>query len=166
MRFELAARGPDAENALAELKSRFESGLGETLESSTSQRRNCGCLLTLPDLPVPSQSLLASPSGALFFAASRHAEIPLEKVSDTRKEKEKLRRAIETAKAELAQDEMALRDSLGEEEAEIFRAQALILDDPELLQASEKAIEDGHQNAAQAWHRSYQAAATAYQRLE
>ena len=60
---------------------------------------------------------------------------------------------------------MTLRQSLGEEEAEIFRAQALILEDPELLEASEKAIGDGHQNAALAWQRSYQAAAAAYQGL-
>jgi multiphosphoryl transfer protein len=90
---------------------------------------------------------------------------PVERVSDTRKERERLRRAIEAAKAELARDEMSIRQSLGQEEAEIFRAQALVLEDPELLEASEKSIGDRHQNAAVAWQRSYQAAAAAYQGL-
>ena len=159
---QLAARGPDARNALTELKGQIEAGLGETLQSPTLAGASTAVPVELPGTggPVPVSPGIAI--GALFLSESRHAEIPVEKVSDTRKEREKLRRAIEAAKAELARDEMTLRQSLGEEEAEIFRAQALVLEDPELLEVSEKAIGDGHQNAALAWQRSYQAAATAY----
>jgi phosphoenolpyruvate-protein phosphotransferase/dihydroxyacetone kinase phosphotransfer subunit len=162
---ELAVRGPDAESALAELKSRIEAGLGEALELPNA--REAGTEMAVEHAatagPVPVSPGIAI--GALFLWKLVHSEIPVQKVSDTRKEREKLRRAIEAAKAELARDETTLRQSLGKEEAEIFRAQALILEDPELLEASEKAIGDGHQNAAFAWERSYQAAAAAYQGL-
>jgi multiphosphoryl transfer protein len=159
---ELDARGPDAQSALTNLKSRIEAGLGETLESPP-------LVAELPaERSATASAAPVSPGiviGPLFFAKSTGGDIPVQTVSDTRKEKEKLRRAIEVAKAELVQDEIALKQSLGEEEAAIFRAQALILEDPALLQFSEKAIEDEHQNAALAWQRSYQAAAISYQRL-
>ena len=163
---ELAARGPDAQSALAELKSRIEAGLGEALK--LPDPREAGTEIPVEHPPATAGPVPVSPGiaiGALFLWKLVHSEIPVQKVSDTRKEREKLRRAIEAAKADLARDETTLRQSLGAEEAEIFRAQALILEDPELLEASEKAIGDGHQNAALAWQRSYQAAAAAYQGL-
>jgi multiphosphoryl transfer protein len=162
---ELAARGPDAQSALIELKSRIEAGFGETLKPSTLPSAVPSTAVEHPANvgPIPISPGIAI--GALFLSETGHPELPAAKVSDTRKEREKLRRAIETAKAELARDEVALRQSLGEEEAEIFRAQALVLEDPELLAAAEKAIDDAHQNAALAWHRSFRAAAAAYQGL-
>jgi multiphosphoryl transfer protein len=162
---ELAARGPDAQSALTELKSRIEAGLGETLKPATLASADSAepaeSRETLAPVPVSPGIAI----GALFLPTTGHAETPVERVSDTRKERERLRRAIEAAKAELARDEMSIRQSLGQEEAEIFRAQALVLEDPELLEASEKSIGDRHQNAAVAWQRSYQAAAAAYQGL-
>jgi dihydroxyacetone kinase phosphotransfer subunit len=163
---ELAARGSDAQNALIALKAEIEAGLGEKLEPPT---------VSAPAAAPPSDSRSPRPGpvavsdgiaiGPLLFAETGDANVPAHKVSDTRKEKERLRKAIETAKAALARDEMSLRQSLGNEEAEIFRAQALVLDDPALLEASEKAIQEDHENAALAWQRSYKAAANTYQRL-
>ena len=163
---ELAARGPDAQGALNALSAEIEAGLGERLEP-----------LSAPT-PAPASSSAGSPPsphpvavsggiaiGPLFFAQTGDAEVPDHKINDTKKEKERLRKAIESAKAELARDEISLRQSLGKDEAEIFRAQGLVLDDPALLEASEKSIQDDHENAALAWQRSYQAAANAYQSL-
>jgi phosphocarrier protein FPr len=162
---ELAARGSDAQNALDALRAEIEAGLGEELGAegiadtiappSAVRRPDAG--------PVPVSRGIAI--GRLFFAETGDAEVPAHKISDPRKEKEKLRKAIETAKADLARDETALKQSLGKEEAEIFRAQALVLEDPALLEASEKAIQEEHQNAALAWQRSFQATANAYQAL-
>jgi multiphosphoryl transfer protein len=162
---ELAARGPDAKSALSELTARIEAGLGETLEPSTPQKAETAlpAARSATTSPVPVSPGIAI--GPLFFAETGDIEIPAQKISDPRKEKEKLRRAIETAKAELARDEVALRQSLGNEEAAIFRAQALVLEDPALQEGSESMIQDEHQNAALAWQRFYQAAAKAYQDL-
>jgi phosphoenolpyruvate-protein phosphotransferase len=104
--------------------------------------------------------------GRLFFAPADNAEVPTDKVNDTEKEKRKLQKAIGKAKAKLERDEESLRQSLGKEEAEIFRAQALVLDDPALLEAADRSIEGDHENAALAWQRSCQSVASAYQSLE
>ncbi len=159
---ELAARGSDAQNALIALKAEIEAGLGEALEPAAASA-------PLSGFPLPRSNPVAVSGGIaigpLLFAETGDAEVPSHKVSDTGKEKERLRKAIETAKAALARDEMSLRQSLGNEEAEIFRAQSLVIDDPALLEASEKAIQENHENAALAWHRSYEAVANAYRRL-
>ncbi len=163
---ELAARGMGAQGALEALRSEIEAGLGEELEPPSG----LPAATALPPLARPPNTGPVAVSGGiaigpLFFAETGDAEVPAHKIGDTRKEKEKLRKAIETAKADLARDETALRHSIGKEEAEIFRAQALVLEDPALLEASERAIQEEHQNAALAWQRSYQAAANAYQAL-
>jgi len=163
---EIAARGPDAEGALGALREAVEAGLGEKVDLSP-----------LPASPVVSSSGMGFPQGPiavsggiaigpLFFAQGADDEVPADKISDTKKEKERLQKAIENAKVELARDEASLRQSLGKEEVEIFRAQELVLDDPALLEASERSIEDDHANAALAWQRSYRAVASAYQSLD
>lgn len=162
---ELAARGAEAQTALDALQAKIEAGLGEALEPLTAPK----AAATPSSSGSPSAGPVAVSDGIaigpLFFAEAGDAEVPTHKISDPRKEKEKLRRAVETAKAELARDEMALRQSLGKDEAEIFRAQALVLEDPALLESSEEAIQEHHENAALAWQRAYQAAANAYQGL-
>ena len=164
---QIAARGPDAEAALRALQEAVKLGLGEKVE-----------LTAVPPSPAVPPSSTGTPNqgpigvsggiaiGQLFFGQAADAEVPTDKVSDTEKEKGKLRKAIEKAKANLARDEASLRQFLGKEQAEIFRAQALVLDDPALLETATRFIQDDHENAALAWRRSYHAAANAYQSLE
>ena len=164
---QIAARGPDAEAALRALQEAVKLGLGEKVE-----------LTAVPPSPAVPPSSTGTPNqgpigvsggiaiGQLFFGQAADAEVPTDKVSDTEKERGKLRKAIEKAKANLARDEASLRQFLGKEQAEIFRAQALVLDDPALLETATRFIQDDHENAALAWRRSYHAAANAYQSLE
>ncbi len=166
MRSKSPRRGPDAEDALRALQEAVKAGLGERVEFPAVP----------PSSAVPP-SRTGSPNqgpvgvsggiaiGQLFFAQAADAEVPTDKVDDTGKEKRKLRKAIEKAKAELARDEESLRQSLGKEEAEIFRAQALVLEDPALLEAAERSIEDDHENGAKAWQRSYQTVGERLSRL-
>ena len=76
---ELAGRGPNAQNALTELKSRIEAGLGETLQPPTLARAGTAVPVELPETggPVPVSPGIAI--GALFLSETRHAEIPLRK---------------------------------------------------------------------------------------
>ena len=158
---QIAARGPDAEAALRALQEAVKAGLGERVDSPAAPPSSAA----LPNQgPIGVSGGIAI--GQLFFAPTADPEVPTDKVNDTGKEKRKLQKAIEKAKAELARDEESLRQSLGKEEAEIFRAQALVLDDPALLEAAERSIEDDHENAALAWQRSCQVVANAYQGLE
>ena len=156
---QIAARGPDAEVALRALHEAVKAGLGEKVTSPAPS----------PGTGLPNEGPIGISAGIaigpLFFAQADTAELPTDKIDDTGKEKRKLQRAIESAKARLAQDGESLRESLGKEEAEIFRAQALVLDDPALLEAADRSIEDDHENAALAWQRSCQSVANAYQSL-
>jgi phosphocarrier protein FPr len=158
---QIAARGPDAEVALRALQEAVKAGLGEKVDSPAVPPSGTGS---------PNQGPIGISEGIaigpLFFAQAENAEVPTDKVNDTEKEKRKLQKAIGEAKAKLEKDEESLRQSLGKEEAEIFRAQALVLDDPALLEAADRSIQSDHENAALAWQRSCQSVASAYQSLE
>jgi phosphoenolpyruvate-protein phosphotransferase/dihydroxyacetone kinase phosphotransfer subunit len=164
---QIAARGPDAEAALRALQEAVKAGLGEKVGlpavPSSSAVRPAGA--GSPNRgPIGVSGGIAI--GQLFFTHAADAEVPTDKIGDTEKERGKLRKAIEKAKTKLERDEASLRQSLGKEEAEIFRAQALVLEDPALLETAMRFIQDNHENAALAWRRSYQATANAYQSLE
>jgi multiphosphoryl transfer protein len=164
---QISARGPGAEAVLGALRAAVKAGLGERLDSPVSPPSPAD---SAPGGIVQSYAPIAVSGGIaigeLFFAHAIDDKIPTDKVDDTTLEREKLRKAIKKAKIELARDEESLRQSLGKEEADIFRAQALVLDDPALVEAAERFIQDDHANAALAWQRSYQSVANAYQSLE
>jgi phosphoenolpyruvate-protein phosphotransferase/dihydroxyacetone kinase phosphotransfer subunit len=164
---EIAAWGSGAESAISALREEVEAGLGEKVDLPASPPSSTP---SAPNASLPSHAPIAVSGGIaigeLFFAHAIDAELPTEKVDDTAKERERLRKAIEKAKTELANDEESLRQSLGKEEAEIFRAQALVLEDPALLEAAERYVQGEHENAALAWQRSYKSVANTYQSFE
>lgn len=65
-------------------------------------------------------------------------------------EQKKLREAMAAAAQELKTLALALQSSVGESQAAIFEAQALMLDDPELLESALDMIADQHIDAASA----------------
>jgi phosphoenolpyruvate-protein phosphotransferase/dihydroxyacetone kinase phosphotransfer subunit len=157
---QITAKGAEAETALSTLRAAVNAGLGERTDFSVVPPSSTGSPYQGPVGVSPGIAI-----GETFFAEVADAEISAQRVEDTEKEKRKLQNAIERAKLDLARDEASLRQTLGREEAEIFRAQALVLDDPALLEAAERAIVDDRENAAYAWKRSYEAVAEAYQSL-
>ncbi len=161
---QISARGPAAETVLTALRAAVKAGLGEDVNESPPPAASANSAIPQSRAPVPVSGGIAI--GELFFAHAINTDLPTGKVEDTAGEREKLRKAIEKARIELARDEQSLKRSLGKEEAEIFRAQALVLEDPALVEAAERSIEDDHENAAAAWQRSYQNVAKAYQSLE
>jgi phosphocarrier protein FPr len=164
---EIGARGSDAEMALQALREAVENGLGEKMDVAAAVPS--AAVSSFRGLPEGARALAVSGGiaiGQLFFAHANKAQVPSEKISEPAKEKERLRRAIEQAKAGLVKDAQLLTQSLPREEAEIFRAQALILDDPTLLEAAERFIERAHENAALAWHDAFRFVAGAYEGLE
>jgi phosphoenolpyruvate-protein phosphotransferase/dihydroxyacetone kinase phosphotransfer subunit len=161
---EIAAHGPDAEGALDALKEAVEKGFGERVDLAVLPLTDSPFQSSQPKGPIAVSGGIAI--GQLFFARAMAIEIPTHKVSDTTAEKERLRDAIDKAKAAVARDEKLLSQSVEKEELEIFRAQALILDDPALLKAANRFIEDDHENAAHAWQKSYRTVANAYGELK
>lgn len=92
----------------------------------------------------------ASPGIALGKAlVVEHKELVIEKktISDVDAEIAKLKEAVEISKSELEKVKEKAAKELGEEEAEIFGAHLLVLEDPELTGAAEAKIADEKVNA-------------------
>ncbi|TQQ83963.1 phosphoenolpyruvate--protein phosphotransferase [Peptacetobacter hominis] len=92
----------------------------------------------------------ASPGIALGKAlVVEHKELVIEKrtVTDTDAEIAKLREAVAVSKEELTKVKEKAAKELGEEEAEIFGAHLLVLEDPELTGAAEAKIASENVNA-------------------
>ena len=159
---EISATGPDAESALLALKQSVESGLGDSLAEPPPA--------PAPpppqpdDAPVPVSSGLVI--GPVFFAKNAEVAVPETPTDDPDTEVRRLHEAIATAKAAIEAEQAALRKSLGKNEADIFEAQAMVLEDPALLRSAEALIRDHRENAALAWAHACKAIAADYARLE
>ena len=160
---EISATGPDAEAALRALKQSVESGLGDTL-TAAAPATPAPVVVVTDGAPVAVSSGLAI--GPLFFTANVEVVVPEHSIDDPAKEIETLRKAIAAAKEGLAKEQAALRKSLGKNEAEIFEAQALALEDPALLDRAEASIRERRENAALAWANAYRSVAAGYAQLQ
>lgn len=85
-----------------------------------------------------------------FHLASPELTVEKKSVQDTKAEKERLKQALATAKEELKAIREHTRKELGEEQAAIFSAHLLVLEDPELITPIEEKIEQEQQNAESA----------------
>jgi phosphocarrier protein FPr len=159
---EITASGPDAKAALRALKQSVESGLGDSLAAPLPAATSLAVAPT--DTPVAVSSGLAI--GPLFFATGAQIAVPEYRTDDPESEVRRLHKAINDAQAAVAKEQAALRNSLGKDEAEIFEAQGLVLEDPALLRAAETSIRESRDNAALAWAHAYQAVAASYAQLE
>lgn len=159
---EIAASGPNAETSLKTLQEAVEGGLGEAVGGPVAP------VAAPPPKAVDTAPVSVSGGlaiGPLFFASAADVTVPDYVADDPGAEIQKLRAAIEVAKADLAKEEASLKASVGSAEAEIFQAQALVLDDPELLAATETAIRDDRHNAAAAWYHSVRRIIEGYEKI-
>lgn len=159
---EISARGSDASAALTALRRSVEGGLGESLEKEPASDEPPPP--TVEKGPVPISGGLAI--GPLVFVTESEQELPRGKGDNPDNEIARLRKAIATAKSKIDREQVALRTSLGKDEAAIFAAQELLLEDPELIEQAESAIRKNGENAPRAWAAAYQAVAASYERLE
>jgi len=159
---EISASGPEAKAALQALRPSVESGLGDALGEPPPVATAPSA--TARDEPVAVSGGLAI--GPLFFATNVEIAVPGQKVEDSKSEIGRLHQAIDEAKAAIAREQTALQSTLGKNEIAIFAAQALLLEDPDLLQRAETSIDESRENAARAWANSYQAVAANYAQLE
>jgi phosphocarrier protein FPr len=159
---EISAAGPDAATALHMLRQSVESGLGDILAEPAPAA-----------VPQPAAQSTAPVSvsaglaiGPLCFAANAETRVPDHLIDDPDSELQRLCEAIAAARISISSEEPALRKSLPKADADIFEAQALVLDDPALLKSAEAAIREHRANAALAWARAFQAVAADYDRIE
>ncbi|SFK44887.1 phosphoenolpyruvate--protein phosphotransferase [Marinilactibacillus piezotolerans] len=87
-------------------------------------------------------------------------------ISDVESEVNRLQAAIDTAKEELANIRSIAAESLGEEEAQVFDAHAMVLSDPDLIDQTNTVIKDEKVNAEAALQQTSDNFITIFEAME
>jgi phosphocarrier protein FPr len=165
----IQASGAQAQQALQALQNLVDDNFGEV--DST------------PEAPAAPQTPSASPqetNGGLQvlpisegFACAPKAtyqpptpQIPTHPAEDPAVEWHRLQTACAQVAAQIETRRRQMNRTLGAEQAAIFDAHLLILNDPEMQAHASRAIFEQHQNAALAWYTATQNAAQTYRTLE
>lgn len=113
---------------------------------------------------VPASAGMASGPAYVYVQQELRAE--RRTIEDPAAEWARLESALETARAQLAEIQAKAQAETGAEEAAIFEAHAMFLDDPSLLEAVQAAIEEDHLNAEAAWMDGIESFATAMEAMK
>jgi phosphocarrier protein FPr len=165
----LTADGPDAEAALAALQVLADDNFGDPVDSAPSAAADETPPTAAPTVAGALSGIAASPGvaiGPVALYRPRLPEITERPVDDTAAEWQRLRGAIGTALAEIADVARRAKRQVGATEAAIFDAHALVLQDPDLLDAVRARIESAHINAESAWQGEITTLADAYRAME
>jgi len=147
----LAASGPESEAALQALGALIASGFGEAEEPASSSSNDPAPVSTNGLLPVSDGIAL----GPLFLFSAGEPVIPDTPAENRSAELQKLREAVAAACIDL--DTERKEPGIGgvsDDRAAIFEAQRILLDDPALWEAADRAVTEDHANAAAAWRQS------------
>jgi phosphoenolpyruvate-protein phosphotransferase/dihydroxyacetone kinase phosphotransfer subunit len=163
----VSAHGPQAAAALAALGDLADRDFDERVPSPTP-----------PAPPVPAaqsgdEHTLSGLPGApgIVTGPARHFRpldpaIPIGSSSDPETEWQRLTRALDQVRAEIADTRKSVEARAGEYSAAIFDAHLLFLDDEALLGPARRAIFEEGKNAAEAWNTAAEAVAADYRGLE
>ena len=162
---ELAATGPQADDALTAVKALAERDFDEAAAVETPA-------VTPLARPAPAGGLAGLPAAPGFaLGAARHfraaaPEIPTEPASDPEAEWEALERALDRVRNEIRATRDSVAARAGEYSAAIFDAHLLFLEDEALVEPARRAIFEQGLNAAQAWHEAAEKVAVEYRSLD
>jgi phosphocarrier protein FPr len=182
----VTAAGPDAAAALSALRALADDNFGDRDEDGSGQRpvasgQNEIVRLSISDPTTanqPSTDLLtndalrgipASPGVAVGPAAHyrpRLPEVVARRVDDPAGEWRRLQEAVEAAQREIDSLYGRALTQVGQNEAAIFEAHRLFLEDPTTLEAAQAIIMDESLNAEAAWQREMARLAGAYRAMD
>jgi phosphoenolpyruvate-protein phosphotransferase len=186
----ISAQGPEAGLALQSLSKMVEGGFGEpgrletvgvaidsgeeipseehesqeTLEARQYQKKERGSLQPGEFRAIPVSDGVAI--GPFYRYRPPLPPVSFDLTTDPQGEWERLQRAIDETGAAIRQRRKQLTASLGEEQAAIFDAPELILQDPDLLENTHQLIFNEMLNGAGAWRRTVDAVTDSYRALE
>jgi phosphocarrier protein FPr len=152
---EVAAGGRDASLALEKIAQLVKAGLGEAVPLAATK--------PAPPTPEPaphpgertafpiSEGIAIGPA---FYFKGTSFEVPSDSITDVAAEIHRLHAAIGKTRAAMEERRERMGRSVGADEAGIYEAQLLALEDPELVEAAVRHIETDHDNAARAWQRA------------
>jgi phosphoenolpyruvate-protein phosphotransferase/dihydroxyacetone kinase phosphotransfer subunit len=146
----LRAHGRDAQVALRELVRFFEDGCGETTTTPTAAPAVRSAQDQLVGLPASAGIAI----GPLARFRPVFPTAALRVVEDPEAERRRLHKALEEAREETRALYEWARAKAGEDEAGIFDAQLLFLEDAELRGAADRLVEEERISAEAAWERA------------
>lgn len=172
-RIRISASGPQAEVAVNALKAMVEAAFGESPVSAES---------TPAEPPAAQPAAVSLPAagdgelravpisegialGPLYRYEPAQPTISTEPARDVQSEWLALQAAIQTTRQEISRRQRQVKNTLSADEAAIFEAHQMILQDPEMVEAARKAIFDDKKNAGAAWNAAVQTAAESYRSL-
>ena len=172
----VAAAGPDATEALAAIRALSEDNFGDRdpvvpdeRQATSDERPATGLLTTDPLNTDELKGIPASPGVAVGPAAVYRPRVPeviARAVEDTAAERARLQEAVAAAAAEI---ETLYRDAVrqvGQDEAAIFEAHLLFLQDPQLIDTALARIETERVNAEAAWQAETAGMAATYRDMD
>jgi phosphoenolpyruvate-protein phosphotransferase (PTS system enzyme I) len=104
--------------------------------------------------------------GPTFYYAKQRRQAERRSIQDPGGEVKRLERAVEQAKAELEAIQVEAEERAGAQEAAIFGAHVMMLEDPELLDRVKQAIQEEKINADYAWQQGVNEFVTTLQAIE
>lgn len=167
---EVAASGEDAEAALATLARFIRSGLGNPIPP-----RDASALSEAPpSTPAAEQTKTDGgfPAGEGIALGPAHYfqetvfDLPQTKIEDVPAEIERLRKAVALTQANLERRRGHMSESVGAANADIYEAQILALQDPELMEGAIARIQAEKDNAAKAWSSANEEIVSRYKALQ
>jgi phosphoenolpyruvate-protein phosphotransferase/dihydroxyacetone kinase phosphotransfer subunit len=169
----LRAAGPQAGAALAALAELADGGFGDAEEAQgAAVGQPPAATSTAIEALEPGSVLtgLAASSGVAVGAARRLVQrptmVPDRPADDPDVEWSRLARARAAARSDIERTRAGVAAAAGEQEAAIFDAHLLLLDDEALVEAARRAIYNERQNAAKAWHEAGERAADEWGALD
>jgi phosphocarrier protein FPr len=147
----IAAFGEDAEEALAALQELVAANFGESAPTAPAPA-------TPAQIPATGGArftgIPASPGIAIGLAVQHQPavlRVTQEQTDDPQREWEELQSALDTARQQIQALHQEARTQVGEEEAAIFHAHLLYLEDPTMLDRAHHRIYSEGRTAAAAW---------------
>ncbi|MGE5776990.1 MAG: phosphoenolpyruvate--protein phosphotransferase, partial [Chloroflexota bacterium] len=163
----IGASGEEAKLVLAALKVLVEDNFGEASAVTAKEQP-----VEIPKMSVESGALKAIPISDGFALAplykyqAQRPPIPDHPAENAEAEWTRLQAALENTRREIAGLARRMKQSIGSNEAAIFDAHLLILQDPDLIQQARAGIDERHENAAFAWNAAITTAAEGYRALD
>jgi phosphocarrier protein FPr len=157
------ASGAQAQEALHALRELAEANFGEATAGPSTPKLQVFANGRKPQA-IPVGDGLAI--GSAYFLQRATYAVSADLIDDAESETKRLRAAVASARAALLNEARKIKNRADAATAEIFEAQALVLDDPDLLERALTSIRSQKWNAARAWEQSVQTLEAQYRQLQ
>ena len=163
---QITAGGEDAAAALAAIQALADNNFGESEKTITAATDQSGVVAA--DVASAWMGIAASPGiamGPVFQYRPQLPDVETRSVVDTDAEWVRVETAVTSAKREIEALYQQALTRVGKEEADIFQAHKMFLEDPELLDQVKEILNNEKINAEAAWDRAVKAGVVLFEQL-